>query len=432
MPPKPKAPANTTKCICVGACVGFECVKQRSTALVTFGRSEEALSLVEKAIQESTNDRQLLENLETVYGAIKSSERRNKPLNAAAITANVEDECTGHRKSSDVGDIPNESTAKRRRVDNDSFVSTLADHFDCILCSKLLYEPVTTSCGHTFCRACLCRAVDNSDACPMCRTILHLEDPSAMPITNVLRTAIMHCFPDEYDIRRKETEADAPSAENALNRLPLFPLNAVVFPMQRFPMHIFEPRYRLMLRRILKGSRKFGLVAFKRTSDGGSEMCDVGCVLEVTKAERFPDGRSLIQTVARERFKVKGRIEVDGYYVGRTEVYEDTEETDSEEVREVEQRVRTILGGLLERGAQLPPIQHALRRAGQVPTEVQGAAALGMWLAGMLVTDLNERQQMLELQNSKKRLLEMEGVVSRFRESLLGASGLESRECCIQ
>lgn len=407
-------------------------MKQRSTALVTFGRPEEALLLVEKAIQESANDRSLLENLETVYSAIKLSERRNRHMETATDAVSVEDGCTDTRKHGEGGDVPSESTAKRRRVDNDNFVSTLADHLDCILCSKLLYEPVTTSCGHTFCRTCLCRAVDSSDACPMCRTILHLEDPSAVPITNVLRTAIMHCFPDEYDIRRKETEADAPSAENALNRLPLFPLNAVVFPMQRFPMHIFEPRYRLMLRRILKGSRKFGLVAFKRTSDGDSEMSDVGCVLEVTKAERFPDGRSLIQTVARERFKVKGRIEVDGYFVGRTEVYEDTEDTDNEEVREVEQRVRGILGGLLERGAQLPPIQHALRRAGQVPTEVQGAAALGMWLAGMLVTDLNERQQMLELQNSKNRLLEMEGVVSRFRESLLGASGLESRECCIQ
>ncbi|KAI0563100.1 zinc finger C3HC4 type (RING finger) domain containing protein [Gracilaria domingensis] len=430
MPPKTSSPVNTAECVCIGACVGFECIKQRSNALLTLGRSTAALALVEKAIQDSAHDERLREDFQTVYSTIKSSERRNRfyenSLSKGADTRARDSSPNGENE----GDT--ERAAKRCRIDRDDFLINLAEHLDCIICSKLLYEPVTTACGHTFCRSCLSRAVDVSDSCPMCRSILHLEDPSVMPITNVLRTAIMHCFPEEYEVRRKESQADAPSAENALNRLPLFPLNAVVFPMQRFPMHIFEARYQLMLRRIMQGSRKFGLVALKRGSEGGSELCDVGCVLEVTKVERFPDGRSLIQTVARERFSLKGRIEVDGYFVGRTEVFEDTEDTDSDDVRQVEVRVREILNGLLERGARLPPIRHALQRAGQVPTEVQGAAALGMWLAGMLVSDLNERQHFLELSNSKTRLLEMEKIVLRFRESLLGPSGLESRECCIQ
>ncbi len=36
---------------------------------------------------------------------------------------------------------------------------------------KLLYEPVTTPCGHTFCRACFARSMDHSSRCPMCRTV---------------------------------------------------------------------------------------------------------------------------------------------------------------------------------------------------------------------------------------------------------------------
>ncbi|CAN8070544.1 unnamed protein product [Agarophyton chilense] len=429
MPPKAKSKGSTTECVCIGVCVGFECVKQRSNALLTLGRSAEALALVEKAIDESGDDEQLADDFRTIISIIKSSERRNRPHeNNSSILVDSKAP-GGSPKESDEGSSSRAS--KRFRIDRDDFLINLAEHLDCIICSKLLFEPVTTACGHTFCRSCLSRAVDVSDSCPMCRTILHLEDPSVMPITNVLRTAIIHCFPEDYEIRRKESEADIRS-ENTLNRFPLFPLNAVVFPMQRFPMHIFEARYQLMLRRIMQGSRKFGLVALKRGSEGSSELCDVGCVLEVTKVERFPDGRSLIQTVARERFKLKGRIEVDGYFVGRTEVYEDTEDTDNDDVRKVESRVREILGGLLERGGRLPPIRHALQRAGQVPTEVQGAGALGMWLAGMLVSDLSERQHFLELNNSKTRLLEMEKIVLRFRESLLGPSGLESRECSIQ
>jgi len=39
--------------------------------------------------------------------------------------------------------------------------------------------------------------------------------------------------------------------------MPIFTLNSVVFPGQEFPMHIFEPRYRLMIRRCLEGDRKY-------------------------------------------------------------------------------------------------------------------------------------------------------------------------------
>ena len=45
------------------------------------------------------------------------------------------------------------------------------DDVECILCMKLLFEPVTTPCGHTFCRACFARTTDHSNKCPMCRTV---------------------------------------------------------------------------------------------------------------------------------------------------------------------------------------------------------------------------------------------------------------------
>jgi hypothetical protein len=54
---------------------------------------------------------------------------------------------------------------RQRRVPKES------DDTDCILCMKLLCEPVTTPCGHTFCRACFSRALDHSSKCPCCRTV---------------------------------------------------------------------------------------------------------------------------------------------------------------------------------------------------------------------------------------------------------------------
>lgn len=441
---EPRPPS--VDCTCVGDCVGFECIRQRCTALVTVGRPQDAQALVEEALQREAQG-PMAQELRNIYELVLSGNRSEHsgthsvsnnargPHDTRGVDQPIVAQVVNSPENSSLHTPASGHVPRRKGDDAAAVAAVLGDEFDCTLCSKLLFEPITTPCGHTFCRNCLVRAIDLTDKCPMCRTVLHLEDPTSLPVSIVLRNAIKHCFPEVYENRRKEVDADAPSAENAMNRLPLFPLNAVVFPMQRFPMHVFEPRYRLMLRRIMHGSRKFGLIALKRTKEGGSELCEVGCVLEVTKAERFPDGRSLIETVARERFKVHGRTEVDGYLVGRAEVYDDNEDTDTEEVKEIEGRVRSIVEKLMEKGSKLPTMQHALQRAGDVPTQSQGPGALGMWLAGMLVSDDNERQNMLEMRNSAKRLREMVAILERFRDSMTAtanANGDGGRECCIQ
>lgn len=63
---------------------------------------------------------------------------------------------------------------------------------------------------------------------------------------------------------------DALDHIRAMRRLPIFPLDIVCFPAQKFPMHIFEHRYRLMLKRVMRGSRKFGIVHTAFASDTGS------------------------------------------------------------------------------------------------------------------------------------------------------------------
>lgn len=86
-------------------------------------------------------------------------------------------------------------------------------------------------------------------------------------------------FSRRYERRRKEFEQEKVQSEVGM---PLFVLNTVVFPKLEFPMHIFEPRYRLMLRRCLEGQKRFGLVGCKRTPDGRWLPASVGCVLQIT------------------------------------------------------------------------------------------------------------------------------------------------------
>jgi hypothetical protein len=56
-----------------------------------------------------------------------------------------------------------------------------SDDLDCTLCLKLLYNPITTPCGHSFCRSCLLQALDHGNKCPMCRTVLFVS-PKTYPI----------------------------------------------------------------------------------------------------------------------------------------------------------------------------------------------------------------------------------------------------------
>lgn len=417
------------------------------------GRLHEARKLLEDALRENDSDTTLREQLKNIYQVIISTNRRPRPTNSTVLSSQTSPPSSRDnvRTESDASINSDEGELcfleKRQRLDNDSTIrvsvptasntvskgkvtDVLLDTFSCIICCKLLFEPVTTPCGHTYCRGCLSRAIDFTDACPMCRTVLHLDDPYILPITNTLREAIQTVFPEEYENRRREIEVDSPTEEHIMSRLPLFPLNVVVFPMQKFPMHIFEARYRLMLRRIMQGCRKFGLVSLKRTNDGGSQLCDVGCVLEVTRANRLPDGRSFIDTVARERFRVCGHTEVDEYLVARTEVYNDEEDANINGLREIEERARTITESLIERSSELPFIQSALQRAESIPNAAQGPAALGLWLAGLLQIDNEERQRLLEMRDSAKRLREMLVILERLQESI--NSRTKRIECHLQ
>ena len=96
----------------------------------------------------------------------------------------------------------------------------------------------------------------------------------------------------------------------------------MAFPTVRCPLHVFEPRYRLMIRRCMEsGSRQFGMCAFFQ--DQQQELADYGTMLEVRDVEFFPDGRSIVDTVGGRRFRVLKRYMVDGYYMATVEFLTD-------------------------------------------------------------------------------------------------------------
>jgi Lon protease-like protein len=296
------------------------------------------------------------------------------------------------------------------QTSNQTTALTMLEDFECVLCFKLLYEPVTTPCGHTFCRSCLFRALDHASNCPLCRAVIHIAPTH--PVTITLQNIIKKLFPGEYAQRAEEHHLENVQNETCM---PLFPLNAVVFPGTRFPMHIFEPRYRLMIRRCMAGAKIFGLINIRRDSSGTSWVpYDVGCTLEITKITMLVDGRSYIETRGTRRFRILEKREQDGYMVGKVQ-WIDEDEISSDEIehyRRLVEEARALLSSILSIGFQNENIQKLLAQAGDVPGNDQD---FSFWLASLLPVSTDTKQELLELQNTSARF---ERVIALIRSTL--------------
>ena len=97
-------------------------------------------------------------------------------------------------------------------------------------------------------------------------------------------------------------------------RLPVFPLaGALLFPRAQLPLHIFEPRYRAMVRDALAGNRLIGMIQ-PRGSEEPPLLFDVGCIGRIAGAEELDDGRFNIVLEGLGRFRVVREAEVDTLY----------------------------------------------------------------------------------------------------------------------
>lgn len=112
-----------------------------------------------------------------------------------------------------------------------------SDEFDCTLCLKLLYEPITTPCGHSFCRACLFQSMDRYNRCPLCRTVLFIS-PRTCAISVTLKNIIEKTFPEEYAERKAENDS---LINLGVDLLPLFVMD-VILPCEKLALNIFEPQ----------------------------------------------------------------------------------------------------------------------------------------------------------------------------------------------
>src|SRR6187200_1507000 len=88
-------------------------------------------------------------------------------------------------------------------------------------------------------------------------------------------------------------------------RLPIFPLpGAILFPRSQLPLHIFEHRYREMVRDVLDGPGRIGMIQPHASEDEGAPLYPVGCVGEIVGVEELDDGRYNIILHGANRFRM--------------------------------------------------------------------------------------------------------------------------------
>ncbi|XP_068553687.1 LON peptidase N-terminal domain and RING finger protein 3 isoform X2 [Anas acuta] len=200
------------------------------------------------------------------------------------------------------------------------FESVDPSDLDCSLCMRLFYEPVTTPCGHTFCLKCLERCLDHNPKCPLCKE--GLSECLAMRKyckTVLMEELIARYLPEELTERRKIYEEEIAELSNLNKNVPIF-VCTMAYPTVPCPLHIFEPCYRLMIRRCMEtGTKQFGMCI----SDPVKGFADYGCILEIRNVEFFADGRSVVDSIGKRRFKVIQHSQRDGYNTADIEYIED-------------------------------------------------------------------------------------------------------------
>jgi Lon protease-like protein len=198
--------------------------------------------------------------------------------------------------------------------------------------------------------------------------------------------------------------------------IPIFPLpNAVLFPNVFLPLHIFEPRYRAMVRDALAADRIIGMVllqpGFEANYEGRPRVFPVGCAGVITHSEPLPDGRFNIVLRGLEKFRIVGEDTSQPYRLANIEALpEVVTETECATIRQHRQRIETLLSALTEH-----------RRAECLPATVPDQDLINA-LAQYASLDPLERQALLECDGVLSRCLSLIELLEMKTMALRGTS----------
>jgi hypothetical protein len=194
--------------------------------------------------------------------------------------------------------------------------------------------------------------------------------------------------------------------------VPLFPLGTVLYPGRPLPLHIFEPRYRQLIRDLLAGPQpgRFGVIAIRKGRETGvagiSALYQIGCTATLRRIAAYDDGRFDVVTVGSQRFRLAGLDDSRPYLQAEVELLEEST-GDRATAALVAEAVQRAFGSYVGALGQREGIETS------VPELPDEPILLSYVVAGSMILDLSARQALLAEPDALHRLTAERALLAR-------------------
>ncbi|MCL4394339.1 MAG: LON peptidase substrate-binding domain-containing protein [Chloroflexi bacterium] len=185
--------------------------------------------------------------------------------------------------------------------------------------------------------------------------------------------------------------------------LPLFTLNAVLFPQARMPLQIFEPRYREMISRCLEQDLAFGVVLIREGEEVGAPATphEIGTIAQIVDVARLDDGRMNIIVSGITRFKLLEHTTELAYLTGRIRLLPD-ENVDLSKTARASARTSRLFKDYVTALRTVAESEEADDKESiRLPKD---PVVLSYTIASSLPVNLADKQQLLEAPTALARL----------------------------
>ncbi len=207
--------------------------------------------------------------------------------------------------------------------------------------------------------------------------------------------------------------------ELSVRELPLFPLPEVVlFPQEVLPLHIFESRYRIMLKSVLETDSMFGVI---KLDPNTKSMANIGCCAQIIKHQTADDGRSNIITLGQQRFQILEIVRSTPYCSAMVSWINDENVDNFQKLDVLKDSVTEALSDVIKLTSKLTNSKKNLpEKLPNNPME------LSFWIASHLGGAVAEEQQrLLEERNTYTRLKREFEMLDHTRKQLAARTALK-------
>lgn len=184
----------------------------------------------------------------------------------------------------------------------------------------------------------------------------------------------------------------------AAHWLPLFPLNTVLFPHMPLPLHVFEDRYRTMIRDCLEAGHSFGVVGIREGLETGPALpYDIGTLAKIVRIDRMEDGRMNLLVSGASRFRILETATDRPYLRGRIDVLAEA----GDEVAGIGELTDAAATAFRDYSNLLRELVNEKPEPFEPPMEPE---LLSYLIAGTLTLQLPQKQALLEYPQTDERL----------------------------